>query len=186
MTDPWAVVETESDAHPSEAPPAEDDIISEHGCPSESDAEGDLRLRPATMDSEVHPPPALSGCAWWQDPLWRALEAWRRKRPLIATRSMCHVAICAGAMTEAYSFKAWLLPGARNISPLSDSINVPGNIEAPLDKLVSSVTTAGSISAVVTRWDCPGRAPRHDGLPMCLGSAFRGEMRLLRDVGERG
>lgn len=56
MTDPWAVVETESDAHPSEAPPAEDDIISEHGCPSESDAEGDLRLRPATMDSEVHPP----------------------------------------------------------------------------------------------------------------------------------
>lgn len=102
MAGTWALEES---ASASGREDVAEELASEHGALSDSDAEDLIAMGPATMDSEIPRPPTLSGCGWWQDPLWRSLEAWRRKRPHSATRSMRHVAVCAGALTERYGFK---------------------------------------------------------------------------------
>lgn len=102
MAGTWALEES---ASASGREDVAEELASEHAVLSDSDAEDLIAMGPATMDSEIPRPPTLSGCGWWQDPLWRSLEAWRRKRPHSATQSMRHVAVCAGALTERYGFK---------------------------------------------------------------------------------
>eukprot|EP00974_Lingulodinium_polyedra_P037952 3638592-Lingulodinium_polyedra.AAC.1 len=47
-------------------------------------------------------PQATPGIAWWQQPLWLAIEGKRNEMPLVQTRPMCCESIFSGVLTEAY------------------------------------------------------------------------------------
>lgn len=108
MAGTWALEES---ASASGREDVAEELASEHGALSDSDTEDLIAMGPATMDSEIPRPPTLSGCGWWQDPLWRSLEAWRG------------MAVCAGALTERNGFKVlWGCGGAtRSHRPPAES-----------------------------------------------------------------
>ena len=72
---------------------------------TESSPDRSDRRRVLVRSATADPPPVVSGCEYWQHPMWHATAHWRAKMPVLH-RAMTWELFCAGAGGETQVAKA--------------------------------------------------------------------------------